>query len=168
MKPEYIPLVSAGASAVVALLVAWLAGARAARLEVNKLRLATQQLAFSKLMDTRIREYPELYAMLSDLPKAAYDNPSTVSIDLKQLLGRVNQWDSQHAVFLGPETSNACDAFRQALIHAAREAQPANPRIPVSLLAAAARLELALRSDLGIHGFRASESDLEPKARDRY
>ena len=52
MKAEYIPLVSAGASAVVALLVAWLAGTRAARLEVNKLRLATQQLAFSKLLET--------------------------------------------------------------------------------------------------------------------
>lgn len=168
MKPEYIPLVSAGASAMVAILVAWLAGGRAARLEVNKLRLATQQLAFSKLLETRIREYPKLYAMLSDLPKAAYDNPPTVSVDLKELLGRVNEWDSQHAVFLEPQTSNACDAFRQALVHAVRETQPTDSQIPWSLLAAAARLELALRSDLGIHGFRADEADLVPKTRDHY
>jgi hypothetical protein len=168
MKAEYIPLVSAGASAVVALLVAWLAGTRAARLEVNKLRLATQQLAFSKLLETRIREYPKLFAMLSDLPKAAYDNPSTVAVDLRELLGRVNEWDSQHAVFLGPETVNSCDAFRQALLDAVRATQPNNLHIPETLLAAAARLELALRSDLGIHGFRASEDELVPKTMDRY
>jgi len=168
MKPEYIPLASAAASAVVALLVAWLAGARAARLEVDKIRLATQQLALSKLLEARLREYPKLYAMLSDLPKAAYDNPSTVSVDLKQLLARVNEWDSQHAVFLGPDTTNSCDAFRQALVRAVREAQPSNHRIPLDLLKAAARLELALRSDLGIHGFRTVESDLVSKTRDRY
>jgi hypothetical protein len=135
---------------------------------VDKLRLATQQLAFSKLLETRIREYPKLYAILSDLPKAAYDTPSTVSVDLKQMLARVNEWDSQYAVFLGPETSNSCDTFRQALIHAVREAQPGNSHIPLSLLEAAARLELALRSDLGIHGFRTAESDVVPKTRDRY
>lgn len=149
-------------------LVAWFAGARAARLEVDKLRIATHQLAFSKLLETRIREYPKLYAMLSDLPKAAYDSPSTVSVDLEQLLVRVNQWDSQYAVFLGPETTNSCDAFRQALIRAVREAEPVNRNIPLSLLEAAGRLELALRSDLGIHGFRTAELDLVPKTRDRY
>jgi hypothetical protein len=169
MKAEYIPLVSAGASAVVALLVAWLAGTRAARLEVNKLRLATQQLAFSKLLEARIREYPKLFAMLSDLPKAAYDSPSTVAVNLSELLGRVNKWDSQHAVFLGPETANSCDAFRQALLGAVRATQPNDRLIPEALLAAAARLELALRSDLGIHGFLAtSEDELVPKTRDRY
>jgi hypothetical protein len=168
MKPEYVPLASAAASAIVAVLVAWLAGARAARLEVNKLRLATQQLAFSKLLETRIREYPKLFAMLSDLPKAAYDSPSTVSVDLRELLSRVNEWDSQYAVFLGPETVDSCDSFRQALITAVREAQPTTARIPAELLGAAARLELALRSDLGIHGFRANEDDLVSKTKESY
>lgn len=168
MKPEYIPLVSAGASALVALVVAWLASARAVRLEVDKLRLATQQLAFSKILEVRIREYPTLYAMLSDLPKAAYDQPSTVSVDLKELLARVNEWDSKHAVFLGPETSNICDAFRQALVQALRERRPGAAPIPASVLNAAAHLELALRSDLGIHGFGVSDADLVLKSREHY
>jgi hypothetical protein len=168
MKLEYIPLVSAGVSALVALVVAWLASARAVRLEVNKLRLATQQLAFSKVLEVRIREYPALYALLSDLPKAAYDKPSTVSVDLKELLARVNEWDSKHSVFLGLETSNICDVFRQALVQAARETGPATTPIPDNVLSAAARLELALRSDLGIHGFSVSNADLVPKSREHY
>jgi hypothetical protein len=168
MKQEYIPLVSTGASALVALVVAWLASARAVRLEVDKLRLATQQLAFSKVLEVRIREYPTLYAMLSDLPKAAYDKPSTVSVDLKDLLARVNDWDSKHAVFLGPDASNFCDAFRHALLQAVRETRLEGALIPDEVLGAAARLELAMRSDLGIHGFGVKDADVVPKSRERY
>ena len=108
MKPELIPIYSAVISAAVAVLVSWLSSRRTVRLELDRLRLATQQLAFAKLLDVRIREYPALYAMLSDLPKA----------------------------FKGDT--------------------------------AAGRLELALRSDIGIHGIALTDSDLSPRSRDRY
>jgi hypothetical protein len=131
------------------------------RLEIDKLRLATQQLAFAKLLEARIREYPSLYAMLSDLSKAL-DQPSTVSIELAQLLGKVNEWDSQHAVFLDPKTSNKCNAFRQALLQAVREMPAKGSPITTRLLETAKSLKLALRSDLGIHGFRIAGRDVTP------
>lgn len=156
MKPELIPLYSAALSAVVALLVAWLASNRTIRLEIDKLRLATEQLVFSKLLEVRIREYPKLYAILSDLPKAL-EEPSTTSVQRETLLSRVNEWDSQYSIFLGPEASNTCWHFRRTLRQALLAAPPSavlghDPSTIRELLAAAERLELALRSDLGIHG----------------
>lgn len=164
MKPELIPIYSAVISAAIALLVSWFSSRRAVRLEIDKLRLSTQQLAFSKLLEVRIREYPELYSMLSDLPKAAQGE--TGAVDLEQLLSRVNEWDSRHAIFMGPETSNICYAFR-ATLRAAAGATSA-PTMTAKLLETAERLELALRSDIGIHGIGVSGSDLSPRQRETY
>ena len=69
MKSEFVPLYSAVISASIAILVSWFASRRTVRLEIDKLRLSTEQLAFSKLLEVRIREYPKLYAILSDLQK---------------------------------------------------------------------------------------------------
>jgi hypothetical protein len=165
--PEFIPLYSAGLSAIVALIVAWVASTRTVRLEVDKLRLSTQQLAFSKLLEVRIREYPSLYAMLSDLPKAL-EEPSTVEVELGRLLRKVNEWDSKYAIYLGPETSNTCYSFRQALRNAVNLVADDRMKITEDLLGAAARLELALRSDLGIHGFGVAGADLAPREREYY
>ncbi len=164
MKPEFIPIVSAIISAAVAFLVSWFSSRRAVRLEMDKLRLSTQQLAFSKLLEVRIREYPALYSMLSDLPKAVHKENAPV--DLGQLLTRVNEWDSRYAIFMGPETSNICWAFRKVLRNGATSESPAT--MSAQLLDAAERLELALRSDIGIHGIGVSGSDLSPRQRERY
>jgi hypothetical protein len=164
MKPELISLYSAIISAAIALLVSWFSSRRTVRLEIDKLRLSTEQLAFSKLLEVRIREYPALYSMLSDLPKAI--QCETAAVDLDQLLSRVNEWDSQHSIFMGPETSNICYAFRAKL--RAEASGKSTPTIPVELLEAAEQLELALRSDIGIHGIGVSGSDLSPRQRKRY
>ena len=164
MKPEFIPLYSAVISAAIALLVSWFSSRRTVRLEVDKLRLSTQQLAFSKLLEVRIREYPKLYSILSDLPKAFQGE--IAAVDLGHILGRVNEWDSLHSIFLGPETSNICYRFRAQLRGAVR-AKP-SPTINSELLDAAEQLELALRSDIGVHGIGVSGSDLSPRLRTRY
>jgi hypothetical protein len=164
MKPELIPLYSAVISAAIALLVSWFSSRRTVRLEIDKLRLSTEQLAFSKLLEVRIREYPALYSMLSDLPKAIQGE--TVAVDLEKLLDCVNEWDSRHSIFMGPETSNICYAFR-AILRAEASAK-STPSMTAELLNAAARLELPLRSDIGIHGIGVSGSDLSPRQRERY
>lgn len=161
MKTELIPIYSAVISAAIAVLVSWFSSRRTVRLEIDKLRLSTQQLAFSKLLEVRIREYPKLYAMLSDLSKALDDSASPV--DFEQLLSRVNEWDSQYAIFLGPETSNICYEFRTTLRAAA--GPDFNLTNKAQMRDAATRLELALRSDLGIHGIDVFDSDLSPKLR---
>jgi hypothetical protein len=158
MKTEFIPLYSAVISAAIAVIVSWFSSRRTVRLEIDKLRLSTQQLAFSKLLEVRIQEYPKLYAMLSDLSKALDGGAST--LDFGQLLIRVNEWDSQHAIFLGPETSNICYELRTTL--RATASQDSKSTNTAEVRDAVTRLELALRSDLGIHGFGA---DLSPTPR---
>ena len=188
MKPELIPLYSAIISAAIALVVSWFSSRRTLRLEVDKLRLSTEQLAFSKLLEVRIREYPALYSMLSDLLKAIQGE--VTAVDFEQLLTRVNEWDSRCAIFLGPETSNICFSFRamlranasaiSALTTAA--ALPTQARhtgtsqrsgrsvqgTTAELRKAAERLELALRTDIGIHGIGMFGSDLSPNQRETY
>jgi len=164
MKPEFVPIYAASISAIVAFLVAFLTSGRAVRLEADKIRLATQQTAFGKILDVRIREYPQLYALLSDLPKAL-ERPSTVSTSLDELLRRINVWDSQYSIFFGPDTTNVCYAFRSALraaIHGGSD------ELTDEVLGWAAKLELALRSDLGIHGIGYVGADLSPRGRERY
>ena len=91
---------------------------------------------------------------------------STSGSFLASAEGRVNEWDSQYAIFLGADTSNICYAFRATL----RSAGTERPNSPTAedILDAAERLELALRSDIGIHGITVSESDLLPRQRERY
>jgi hypothetical protein len=108
-----------------------------------------------------------MYALLSDLPKAR-EQPTTVTVDLGELLQKVNVWDSQHAMFLGSDATNVCYAFRATLRHAVLAFGNESPAITNELLDAAARLELALRSDLGIHGIDIIGTDLAPRDRDQY
>lgn len=158
-----IPIYSAVISAAIAFLVSWFSSRWTIRLEIDKLRLSTQQLAFSKLLEARIREYPKLYAILSDLPKAL---EAGISVDLQEVLGSINEWDSQYAIFMGPETSNICAAFR-AILRATAKGE-SNPSKTAELLNVAARLELALRSEIGIHGIAVSGMDLSPRQRETY
>ena len=164
MKSELIPLYSAIFSAGVAFVVAWLSSRRTIRLEINKLRLATQQLAFSELLKVRIQEYPKLYSILSDLGKIARDE--SVAVNLEDIRDRIEQWDSAHAIFMTRETSNKCHNFRSILRRAAKP--QSDRRISGELLRAAEELELALRSDMGIHGISMLGMDLAPTQRDSY
>ena len=54
-------------------------------MEAEKTRLATQQKVFESLVARRLQVYPELYAILSDLPKA-FDSVATLSLDLRKTL----------------------------------------------------------------------------------
>jgi hypothetical protein len=173
VKPEFIPLYAAAVSAIVAFLVALLTSLRTVRLEVEKIRLTTQQRAFEKLLDVRLAEYPKLYFLLSNLLKVIERSSDTVVL-LRDLLRQVNERDSQHSIFLSPEASNICYEFRQKLLELAED-NPGNiretdkPRLS-ELLQWAERLELALRSDLGLHGIELASngSDLQAKARETY
>jgi hypothetical protein len=88
------------------------------------------------------------------------------SVNLSELLARINEWDSQNALFFGPDTSNICATFRWNLRAAVDDIS--NPSNHQGLLNLAARPELALRSDIGIHGIDVSRSDLSPRQRDMY
>jgi hypothetical protein len=145
-------LLTIALSAVVSMLVAWLTSRRTMVVEREKTRLAAEQSHLEVLVQARLKEYPALYALLSDLPKA-FDRWPTVTIDLPNLLTQFNQWDSQHSILMSLETSNCCNRFRMALVDAVFQGrEPSEKDRFADLRTLAEHLELALRSDLGIHG----------------
>jgi hypothetical protein len=164
----------AAVSATIAFLVALFTSLRTVRLELEKVRLTTQQRAFEKVLEVRLKEYPKLYALLSDLPKAL-DPGSDIVVRLGDLLRQVNEWDSQWSIFLSPDASNTCYEFRQQLLelnnkHSGSIREVVDENCRSNLLRWAERLELALRSDLGLHGLELTGdgADLQGKPRERY
>lgn len=160
---DYAPIVAAATSALVAAAVAWITARRGVRAQLDLLKLGVQQKLLEQLVAARLASYPELYSMISDLVKALHDRKVT-AISLKALKERINAWDSQHAILLGPHTTNVCYNFRQALALAARlagqtcveSAEAANA--VTDLWGKTERLELALRSDLGIYGVELAQA----------
>jgi len=153
----FVPIAAASVSALVAALVAWITTRRTLRAEVERLRLAVQQKLLEQLVAARLAVYPELYAMLSELPKAARGTLSSPGV-LRELLAKVNAWDSKHAILLGPDATNVCYAFRQTLADAGRGADEVDDTRLADLFRRAELLELALRSDLGIYGVELAQA----------
>jgi hypothetical protein len=127
----------------------------------EKTRLAAEQRNLEILIGARLKVYPALYSLLSDIPKAFDDSP-TVSLDPLGLLKNFNQWDSQHSILMSQKTSNCCDNFRQALVKAVRDGRvPSKADRFRDLRKLAQKLELGLRSDLGIHGTKEGRWHLD-------
>jgi hypothetical protein len=139
-------------SALVSSLVAWVTSRRTIVVEREKARLTAEQRHLEVLVNARLKEYPSLYKLLSDLPKA-FDAQPTVTIDIASLLAQFNQWDSQHSILMSINTANCCDRMRSALVKAVAEGRaPSKGDQFHDLRGIAQDLELALKSDLGIHG----------------
>jgi hypothetical protein len=159
----YAPVAAAAISALVSAGVAWFTARRSVAIEIDKLKLAVQQKLLEQLVAARLGTYPELYSMISELPKAARTDISNPA-SLQELLDKVNAWDSKHAILLGPHTTNVCYEFRQALAKGASLASKAPTEDhaaqghTATLFRQAELLELALRSDLGIYGVELAQA----------
>lgn len=147
----YVPVVAAGVTALISAVVAWVTARRSVKAEVDKLKLGAQQKLLEQLVDARLQCYPLLYSFISDLIKAIA-SPNDATNGLEALIRKVNEWDSQHAILLGPHTSNVCYDFRKTLGKAAEDHKGGVEPDWSELFERAELLELALRSDLGIYG----------------
>jgi hypothetical protein len=145
---------------MVSILVAWITSRVSDR---EKTRLAAEQRNLEILIGARLKEYPALYALLSDIPKA-FDLWPTVTLDPAGLLKKFNEWDSQHAILMSSDTSNCCSRFRHALVMAVHK-----KRVPSQIdsfgdvQVLAQDLEHALRSDLGLQGFKQEGGIIVPE-----
>lgn len=159
----YASVVSAAIGALVSAGVAWFTARRSVRTEIDKLRLSVQQKLLEQLVAARLVAYPELYSMMSELVKAAAMQVNDPDF-LRDLLQKVNIWDSRYSILLGPHTTNVCYEFRHALAKAASLPAMAtiehheSGREAAEVLRMAMKLELALRSDLGIYGVEVTQA----------
>lgn len=147
-------------SAAVAAGVAWITTRASFRSMLGQLKLDVQKELLEQIVEKRSAIYPKLYSLLSDLPKAAQGD-STEYSNPRDLFARVNEWDSEYSIFLGPDAANICWQFRQILrdfahdfpeLGAGATFTPEVRERGRKLLNQAKLLELALRSDLGIYG----------------
>lgn len=154
----YAPEAKAAISFLVSAAVAWLTARRKVRIELDKMKLAVQQKLLQQLVAARLAVYPELFFLLSDPQKDEDAFLSNLEYR-RDLLAKINAWDSNHAILLGRHTVNVCYEFRQALAKAVnltttelttQDTKGGSPALDV--LRNAESLELALRSDLGIYG----------------
>ncbi len=154
-------------AALIALVVAWLTSLITLRVEIRKLRVQLQQAYATKIVETRIATYPEIYSYTSGLSKQLETRvPSRV--ELEALREKVDSWDSKNAIFLGKDTVNICHKFRMVLNdvigQAAEEPSPRGSTQPpwvLRLSRGKTALQLGLRSDLGLYGFKIKGSDID-------
>jgi hypothetical protein len=160
----YIPLASTAISVLAAAAVAWYTVQRSFRTELSKLQLGVQQNLLEQLVASRLRVYPILYAVASDIIKAVSDG-SVTKIMMVDMFKKVQEWDSQNALLLGADTTNVCFTFRQSLreyvdyisengLVMTNELQAHVNR----LFNISQKLELGLRSDIGIYGIGLAEN----------
>ncbi len=174
MSDEIIAALIALIGVVLSVLVTSAISRRTVRVEIQKLRAKLQEVYATKLLDSRLQTYPDLYSYMSDLVKLAiHRTPSRA--ELSELRDKVEVWDSKHAVFLGKDTTNICCSFRMALAEALLETSTRSVEPPSgrpewlrALLGKATALELGLRSDLGIYGFETARDDIESRVAGHY
>jgi hypothetical protein len=150
-------------SALISACVAWATARLSVRMELQKLRLGVQQKLLEQLVAARLVVYPDLYSLLSELPKISRAAVKDAAV-LRNFLEQVNAWDSKHAILLGPHSTNVCYQFRKALTEVASIAGEASSnetnqrKAMEAVFSQAELLELALRSDLGIYGVEVTQA----------
>ena len=142
--------------AVIALITALITARWTAGTELTKLSVGVQQKVFEQLVEARLARYPELYWLLSSFRKSTGGSrPRTLDhATLDALLTAVNNWDSHNALFLGPEAAHVCAEFRTNLWTLWGTNRNATEEEIDGLVDHSNKLELALRSDLGIYGIQ--------------
>ncbi len=160
----YIPIISTIISALISAGIAWFTVQRSFRTESNKLKLGVQQKLMEQLVSARLLVYPQLYLLLSELVKE-FQNETISSIILSDTFNKIEAWDSHHAILLGPDTSNTCYDFRQALRNIINIISETNiddkTQVLHELFLKVTELELALRSDIGVYGIELEKAPNE-------
>ena len=148
-------LISAGIAALVSAGTTLLTMQR----EMDKLAIATQQGALDKIIEARLLAYKDAYRLMSQLSKDANKEPVRLEY-LERLLAEYDSWDSNNGYLLGPVSTNTAFEFRQHLFYMVSSSTLDEANLQ-TLLSNAGKLELGLRSDLGIYGFRLGGPDFD-------
>ncbi|PYP82103.1 MAG: hypothetical protein DMF61_27365 [Blastocatellia bacterium AA13] len=133
-----------------------------------EMRLQVRQTVATKLLDARLKSYPELAYYLSDFAKHLYLGTVTWSC-LASMLENINNWDSKNAIFFSSQTASVCYHFRQdsnELLKQVVVTEIISKKSRLELLNVIGDFEKALRTDLGIYGvsFSNEEDDFSGKS----
>lgn len=163
MNAQIVTSLISAAGLAISILVSLIAARRAASHELRKIRRELTNIYSVKLLDVRVATYPDLYFLLSAFimhieggSEKHMAGQRLTRADARDLLRGIVIWDNKNALFLSPRALDRLFDLRRRLIMLLAESPLAKDDAPLpdrsifSLLAEAQRLELALKTDLGI------------------
>jgi hypothetical protein len=133
-------------------------------IEVQKLRTEIQQTYTGKLLEKRLEVYPALYRLLSDFDK-------TIRLDIvsqstiEDLRKQIFAWDSENALIMSGYAGRMLYEFRRILIDLAQlpdavlQSRFSSPEEKWNMLQEVGKVELALKSDIGIYVVEFSDDE---------
>jgi hypothetical protein len=132
--------------------VSWLASRSTIRAEFRRMQLGLRHIQAQPLQEARLRNYPELYRLLSGAVKEVEVNGAG-GFDFESLRAKVDEWDSTHSLLLSVPATRAVYSFRQHLAELCRSRELADsPQIAHRFVAELGKPELALKADLAVLG----------------
>ncbi len=152
----FAPLVALG-GVILSVLFSYLASKRSIDNELRKLRIEAQRAYDSKVLESRISTYPQLYFLLSDLAKTT--RRSGFSNDmLEAFIAKVDDWDSRNSLFMSLHTASTCYEFRAFIRQVIPTLVAELAKVDRNFLDRIGMLEFALKSDLGICGVKGAQT----------
>lgn len=173
MPKEIIVAIIALLGVVLSAFVSLLVSRRVVATESRKLRFEAKKIYDDKLLSVRVAIYPHLYFLLSSFIKMSRCKPINRDM-LEELLNGMNEWDCKNAIFLSAHAGQACHDLRHYLSRLLTKSDKALARILSSpnfsnvLAERMRRVELGLKSDLGIYGVEIKSEALNVMIKERY
>lgn len=175
MAPEVESALIAVTGVLVSIAVSIWQARRTARDETRKVRAQHSGAYATRLLETRLLKYPELYSYVSGFIKHVEGGSlkhlagqPIAKADVEQLLNDLVAWDTSHAILLSDRGVRAIFALRQFLIVRLRpqedvHAALAERALQQEFLLLAAQLEIALKEDMGVYEVEGYEARDYPR-----
>ena len=153
-----ISLCAALISAIISATVAIYISRSSMRREIKKAQIGS---LMEKITDQRIKEYPTLFHIISDMIKVIKGEPHVggeVMFTKGYVIGclsRINEWDSRNSIFLGTDTIRSIIWFWHTIYKVIKNYEQDSGRISDIddcnlLIRAIESLELSLKGEIGI------------------
>lgn len=153
-----VSLCAALISAIISAIVAIYIFRSSTRREIKKAQIGS---LMEKITDQRIKEYPILFQIISDMIKVLKCEPH-VMVELAftkhyvlGCLARINEWDSRNSIFLGTDAISSIIGLRYTVYKLIKKYKHDDERISDIddcnlIIRAIESLELSLKGEIGI------------------
>lgn len=175
LPKEVIAALIALVGVLLSVVISLITSRKTVNVELRKLRFQIQQVYASKLLETRLAVYPQVYSLLSAFSKELRGYKLNRNA-LESLLTNLDDWDSKNGILFTGDTISACSRFRNRLIRLLTlngeelAKRFSSEDFVDEWFRYTEAFELALKSEIGIYGleFSGAEDDIKTRAKDRY
>jgi hypothetical protein len=149
MSTEILVAFIALGGVFISVLVSIITSTRTTATEIQKLRTEIQRTYADKLLDERLKVYPDMYYLLSDFRKKVKAGTFSKD-DLEKLRTQTNEWNSKYSLLFSGQAVAVSYQFRKGLDEIIRNDISSTININ-DLRNIAGEFELVLKYDIGIY-----------------